>query len=211
MTSKFVPVPKSIISSNLKGITVSAPPGTIKPGLPSVVLLNLYPPKSLFNIHHYYTKSIKYFFFIINLYSDLGGLSFYEDNTGKYVVGADSVPKKLGKVPFMVTGLNFYVQRDFNDSHGGAIGSSNSLYFSFDIAEYETMSVGTVVTTQTNTYDTSNVFYKVDDGVWVKLTSNLVLDISSNSLVTIRPAPTSYGNMNSTGSGSVKISSIIFS
>ena len=54
------------------------------------------PPKSLFNIHHYYTKSIKYFFFIINLYSDLGGLSFYEDNTGKYVVGADSVPKKLG-------------------------------------------------------------------------------------------------------------------
>lgn len=145
------------------------------------------------------------------LIHDLGGLSFYEDNTGKYVVGADSVPKKLGKVPFMVTGLNFYVQRDFNDSHGGAIGSSNSLYFSFDIAEYETMSVGTVVTTQTNTYDTSNVFYKVDDGVWVKLTSNLVLDISSNSLVTIRPAPTSYGNMNSTGSGSVKISSIIFS
>ena len=147
----------------------------------------------------------------IVLNRDLGGLSFYEDNTGKYVVGADSVPKKLGKVPFMVTGLNFYVQRDFNDSHGGAIGSSNSLYFSFDIAEYETMSVGTVVTTQTNTYDTSNVFYKVDDGVWVKLTSNLVLDISSNSLVTIRPAPTSYGNMNSTGSGSVKISSIIFS
>lgn len=30
------------------------------------------------------------------LISDLGGLSFYEDNTGKYVVGADSVPKKLG-------------------------------------------------------------------------------------------------------------------
>nr|DAW97827.1 MAG TPA: hypothetical protein [Bacteriophage sp.] len=49
VTSKFVPVPKSIISSNLKGITVSAPPGTIKPGLPSVVLLNLYPPKSLFH------------------------------------------------------------------------------------------------------------------------------------------------------------------
>lgn len=28
--------------------------------------------------------------------SDLGGLSFFEDPTGKYVVGADSVPKKLG-------------------------------------------------------------------------------------------------------------------
>lgn len=28
--------------------------------------------------------------------SRLGGLRFYEDSTGKYVVGADSVPKKLG-------------------------------------------------------------------------------------------------------------------
>ena len=30
------------------------------------------------------------------LNQNLGGLSFYEDETGKYVVGADSVPKKLG-------------------------------------------------------------------------------------------------------------------
>ena len=31
--------------------------------------------------------------------SNFGGLSFYEDETGnKYVVGADSVPKKLGEV-----------------------------------------------------------------------------------------------------------------
>lgn len=30
--------------------------------------------------------------------SNFGGLSFYEDNTGKYVVGADSVPKKLGDI-----------------------------------------------------------------------------------------------------------------
>lgn len=29
----------------------------------------------------------------IVLNSDLGGLSFFEDSTGKYVVGADSVPK----------------------------------------------------------------------------------------------------------------------
>lgn len=28
--------------------------------------------------------------------NNLGGLSFYEDASGKYVVGADSVPKKLG-------------------------------------------------------------------------------------------------------------------
>ena len=35
----------------------------------------------------------------IVLNSELGGLSFYEDSSGKYVVGADSVPKKLGSVP----------------------------------------------------------------------------------------------------------------
>ena len=87
-----------IIVKPLKGYTVSAP-AFLYPGWPSAVKPKRFPPKSLFNIHHYYTKSIKYFFFIINLYSDLGGLSFYEDSSGKYVVGADSVPKKLGSVP----------------------------------------------------------------------------------------------------------------
>lgn len=33
----------------------------------------------------------------------LGGFTFYEDSTGKYVVGADSVPKKLGSVPDVIT------------------------------------------------------------------------------------------------------------
>ena len=36
---------------------------------------------------------------VSELNSDLGGLSFYEDETGKYVIGADSVPKKLGSIP----------------------------------------------------------------------------------------------------------------
>ena len=48
--------------------------------------------KSLFNIHHYYTKSIKYFFFIINLYSDLGGYQFGTiDGVPSYKAGADAV------------------------------------------------------------------------------------------------------------------------
>lgn len=38
------------------------------------------------------------------LINNLGGLSFYEDNSGnKYVVGADSVPKKLGDCNFEIT------------------------------------------------------------------------------------------------------------
>lgn len=39
--------------------------------------------------------------------NDLGGLKFYENETGKYVVGADSVPKKLGDSISKIT-VNFY-------------------------------------------------------------------------------------------------------
>lgn len=34
---------------------------------------------------------------VSELNSDLGGLSFYEDETAKYVIGADSVPPKLDR------------------------------------------------------------------------------------------------------------------
>lgn len=38
---------------------------------------------------------------ITSVSNRLGGMRFYEDSTGKYVVGADSVPKKLGN-PFEI-------------------------------------------------------------------------------------------------------------
>ena len=63
--------------------------------------------KSLFNIHHYYTKSKKYFNFFNNLYSDLGGFSFKEEFGIKYVRGADSVWVPLGSVSsHLVTNKN---------------------------------------------------------------------------------------------------------
>lgn len=43
---------------------------------------------------------------ITSVSNRLGGMRFYEDSTGKYVVGADSVPKKLGSVPDIITQLN---------------------------------------------------------------------------------------------------------
>ena len=57
--------------------------------------------KSLFNIHHYYTKSKKYFNFFNNLYSDLDNCSFERREDGAYITytppgGADPVSKKLG-------------------------------------------------------------------------------------------------------------------
>lgn len=62
--------------------------------------------KSLFNIHHYYTKSKKYFNFFNNLYSDLtalndaGAIQGMEVREGDgiyitYTDGADTVIKKL--------------------------------------------------------------------------------------------------------------------
>lgn len=46
---------------------------------------------------------------IKHLNSNLGGLSFYEDESGdKYVVGADSVPKKLGEQEILIEYFNSY-------------------------------------------------------------------------------------------------------
>lgn len=56
--------------------------------------------KSLFNIHHYYTKSKKYFNFFNNLYSDLGGNSLiYNESEDTYYIqhGADTVRVPLVK------------------------------------------------------------------------------------------------------------------
>lgn len=63
------------------------------------------------------------------LNSDLGGLSFYEDATGKYVMGADSVPKKLGKNPIVMPELWAYV--------GGANRQCQVAY-KFNVEDYET-------------------------------------------------------------------------
>ena len=50
------------------------------------------------------------------LNNSLGGLNFYEDESGnKYVVGADAVPKKLGECDFKITISAAY---DTNSSNG---------------------------------------------------------------------------------------------
>ena len=54
----------SNIVCDLKGITVSAPPGIMYPGFPSDVVPNLYPAKSLFTIEH----------MLVILYMCIGGL-----------------------------------------------------------------------------------------------------------------------------------------
>lgn len=61
--------------------------------------------------------------FLYGLNNNLGGLSFYEDATGKYVVGADSVPKKLGSGNYRIT-----VQANAGID-GASAGAQNTAYF----------------------------------------------------------------------------------
>lgn len=60
---------------------------------------------------------------VSTLNNNLGGLSFYEDATGKYVVGADSVPKKLGSGNYRIT-----VQANAGID-GASAGAQNTAYF----------------------------------------------------------------------------------
>lgn len=56
----------------------------------------------------------------------LGGLRFYEDSTGKYIVGADSVPKKLGSLKqteWTVLGIDWFGAA--HDAYGGASTAAN--------------------------------------------------------------------------------------
>lgn len=64
---------------------------------------------------------------VSELNSDLGGLSFYEDETGKYVIGADSVPKKLGSIP--IKGLVLSTSQTLPDEgYMGCYGWSKSYW-----------------------------------------------------------------------------------
>lgn len=129
------------------------------------------------------------------------------------VAGADAVTKKLGSNPMIVKNLYFSLTRNQHPDGGqiGAVGLGRDLRFTFDVSKYNSMVVGTVATTQTNTYDRSTVYYSLDGGNNISLTTNLAVDISANSTVTINPGPTAYGNLMSGAYGLVTISSIIFS
>lgn len=67
--------------------------------------------------------------------NNLGGLRFYEDSTGKYVVGADSVPKKLGKSPITIP--------TFQAVGNSTASYQSTIYFTLN-GDYETLTIGSV-------------------------------------------------------------------
>lgn len=68
------------------------------------------------------------------LNSNLGGMSFYEDENGnKYVVGADSVPKKLGECDFKITIRAAYDNTDSDGLYDKAFTYKNGNWTSSDI------------------------------------------------------------------------------
>lgn len=91
----------------------------------------------------------------------LGGLKFYEDNSGKYVVGADSVPKKLGSGIY----LSDITINGVKASASSAGASSTWLHevqkagMNLSISDYETVEIGNI--TVTNANDTSISGYTI--------------------------------------------------
>lgn len=70
------------------------------------------------------------------LFDNLGGLSFYEDEDGnKYVVGADSVPKKLGSCDFEITVIATYDNSISDGLYQKKFTYKNGLWTNTDISK----------------------------------------------------------------------------
>ena len=70
------------------------------------------------------------------LNGNLGGLSFYEDEDGnKYVVGADSVPKKLGSCDFEITVIATYDNSISDGLYQKKFTYKNGLWTNTDISK----------------------------------------------------------------------------
>lgn len=107
----------------------------------------------------------------------LGGLRFYEDSTGKYVVGADSVPKKLGSTTMCIKEL--YGQWDNSDSVTQIV---------VDTQNWSSLSFGEITTYSP---DSDGVVIILGNGVEIRRENatslaNKSLSISQYATVTIR-------------------------
>ena len=73
---------------------------------------------------------------ISQINDNLGGLSFYEDEDGnKYVVGADSVPKKLGSCDFEITVIATYDNSISDGLYQKKFTYKNGLWTNTDISK----------------------------------------------------------------------------
>ncbi len=77
---------------------------------------------------------------LYGLNNNLGGLSFYEDATGKYVVGADSVPKKLGSGGIVIPSLVLSVVNHVYDA--AQLTATNVM--TFDVSNYSILTIGNI-------------------------------------------------------------------
>lgn len=151
-----------------------------------------------------------------NLGGQFGGMTFWVNDTGDpcvtYKVGADSVSKKLGRSPIVITGIYFSLGHGAVNDGGtiGACGFSKDNHFTFDVTDYEIMTIGTVSISDKNTYDSSYIRCTVGSNSYT-LKSGLAIDISSAKSATLYANPSGYGNLGASVQSTVSVSSITFS
>lgn len=136
----------------------------------------------------------------------LGGLSFYEDEDGnKYVVGADSVPKKLssgGKFYKLGQGTSFNITNIVGTENRGKYNSGNFLVvwscptgsISFSTGEYIKSGSGAtlaLVSNPTASYNASTGIVTVTKGVF-KLTASTISSSTPTATSSIYVTPTVY-------------------
>ena len=114
---------------------------------------------------------------VSKLNSNFGGLSFYEDETGnKYVVGADSVPKKLssGKCEYVaaiVSGTNSTIYE--TEKIANSTGTMQYTVFSTSATANLTVGNNTIniITRTTEVYKTGSVAVTKGDRIKLDFTN----------------------------------------
>ena len=140
---------------------------------------------------------------IFNMYSNLGGLSFYEDADGnKYAVGADSVPKKLGSCES--DNIKYY------DSKSVTVSKKETAKISINLDEglYIVFACATDEAPATNYH---NIIDRIPNGNNVNVTQitqfAYIVEAFGNTTISINVGPCGSGS-NGGGQGKMVVLSV---
>lgn len=80
----------------------------------------------------------------------------------------------------------------------------------FDVSDFSSVTFGTITESHSNTYDSGTINYKLDSGSWVSASSDLVVDVSSASTITVQASFGASGNNAQRREISITVSSLTF-
>ena len=135
-------------------------------------------------------KSLKY-----HINSNMGGCQFEQEGNDFYIVGADSVRKKLGNASDCITINGISFNHTFKEG-GGDGGTTGSTYIELNLTPFSTVKIGSI----------SNYTVKIDGA---NVSSGATIDVTNKSKMTIQSSVNHYTYVNnSSASWSGSISSI---